>query len=128
MKYRVVELILIWMIYPAAFGRNKTPPIHRYNTYKYNITHIYWRSTHRHYNVNRSYTNIHSNTRLELFYLFTVLSARTRQEYFINGCLGNFINGCLGSFFLRATSGERNFIERIKAPIFLEAVLATEKM
>ena len=26
----------------------------------------------------------------------------------------------------RATSGERNFIERIKAPIFLEAVLAIE--
>ena len=28
----------------------------------------------------------------------------------------------------RATSGERNFIERIKAPIFLEEVLATEIM
>ena len=26
----------------------------------------------------------------------------------------------------RVTSGERNFIERIKAPIFIEAVLATE--
>ena len=28
----------------------------------------------------------------------------------------------------RATSGERSFTERIKAPIFLEAVLATEVM
>ena len=28
----------------------------------------------------------------------------------------------------RATSGERNFIERIKAPIFLDAVLAIEIM
>ena len=28
----------------------------------------------------------------------------------------------------RATSGERNIIERIKAPIFLEAVLAIETM
>ena len=28
----------------------------------------------------------------------------------------------------RATSGERNFIEQIKAPIFLEAVLAIEIM
>ena len=29
---------------------------------------------------------------------------------------------------IRAISGERNFIERIKAPMFLEAVLAIEKM
>ena len=29
---------------------------------------------------------------------------------------------------MRGTSGERNFIERIKAPIFLEAVLAMEIM
>ena len=28
----------------------------------------------------------------------------------------------------RATSGEKNFIERIKTPIFLEAVLAIEKI
>ena len=28
----------------------------------------------------------------------------------------------------RASSGERNFVERIKAPIFLEAVLAIEIM
>ena len=28
----------------------------------------------------------------------------------------------------RATSGKRNFIERIKAPIFLEAVLAKEML
>ena len=28
----------------------------------------------------------------------------------------------------RAPSGERNFVERIKVPIFLEAVLATEIM
>ena len=29
------------------------------------LHHIYWGSTHRHYNVNRSYINIHSNTRLK---------------------------------------------------------------
>ena len=28
----------------------------------------------------------------------------------------------------RATSGKRNFIEQIRAPIFLEAVLAIQKM
>ena len=32
------------------------------------------------------------------------------------------------SQFNRATSGERNFIDRIKAPIFVEAVLAIDIM
>ena len=49
------------------------------DTATYILCHIYWRSTHRRYNVNRSYINIHSNTRLELiicllFYLGTPTS------------------------------------------------------
>ena len=40
----------------------------------YCIIFIYWRSTHRYYNVNRSYINIQRNKRLEFNYLFTALS------------------------------------------------------
>ena len=40
----------------------------------FSYLYIYSSSTHRHYNVNRSYINIHSNTRLEFNYLFTILS------------------------------------------------------
>ena len=36
------------------------------NTETYILHQIYWRSTHNHYNVHRSYINIQSNTRLEL--------------------------------------------------------------
>ena len=40
-----------------------------------------------------------------------------------------FLHGCMVDLQrYRATSGERNFIEQIKAPIFLEAVVAIEKM
>ena len=39
------------------------------------------------------------------------------------------MHGCMVDLLgYRATSGERNFIEQIKAPIFLEAVLAIEIM
>ena len=46
------------------------------DTATYILCHIYYTvySTHRHYNINRSYINIHKNTRLEFNYLFTVLS------------------------------------------------------
>ena len=38
------------------------------------------------------------------------------------------INSIISKKLYRATSGERNFIEQIKSPIFLEAVLAIEIM
>ena len=105
MKYRVVELILIWIICLVSFGKNKASPIYGRNTYKPNITYIskkhidttlithilkkYLHTQHHvyilknhiqtleriyciiyveevHTDINRSYINIHSNTRLEL--------------------------------------------------------------
>ena len=47
--------------------------------------------------------------------------AQTWQQYSIRGRMVDLYRN-------RATSGERNFIERIKAPIFLEAVLTIEIM
>ena len=47
--------------------------------------------------------------------------AQTWQKYSMEGHMVD-LKRC------RATSGERNFIEHIKAPIFLEAVLAIEIM
>ena len=47
--------------------------------------------------------------------------AQTWQQYYIQGRMVDLQR-------YRATSRERNFIERIKDPIFLEAVLATEIM
>ena len=38
------------------------------------------------------------------------------------------INSIISKKLYRATSGERNFIEQIKSPIFWEAVLAIEIM
>ena len=38
------------------------------------------------------------------------------------------INSIISKKLYRATSGERNFIEQIKSPIFLDAVLAIEIM
>ena len=43
------------------------------------------------------------------------------QQYSMHGCMVDLYRN-------RATSGERNFIEWIKVPIFLEAVLAIEIM
>ena len=47
--------------------------------------------------------------------------AQTLQQYSMHGCMVHLLR-------YRATSGERNFIEQIKAPIFLEVVLAKEIM
>ena len=47
--------------------------------------------------------------------------AQTWQQYSIHGCT-------VESLRYRASSGEGKFIEQIKAPIFLEVVLALEIM
>ena len=44
---------------------------------------------------------------------------QTWQQYYIHGRMVNLY---------RVTLGEKNFIERIKVPIFLEAVLVITKM
>ena len=40
-KYRVVESILIWVIYLVAFGRNKASLTYGRNTYRYYIDYTY---------------------------------------------------------------------------------------
>ena len=71
----------------------------------------------------RLWERLHTNDQQKLIYIQVAVrsTCKKRQQYSIDGSMVD-----LSSY--STTSGERNFLQQIKDPVFLEAVLAIEIM